>query len=316
MTERHDRPDAPLSTLGRLRALLIARLGQQGVEIIEEHPDHLVVVIGGQQHSIYLTNLARALDLGAHVQTGSATAAPTQEQLLEAVDDWLTTHLRQIPTSESIETACRNLDDVRTVLLPRVVPPTSAGQPGQRWSRPLCDDLLELALVIDQPDTVTFATPQMVAGWSAGGGGAEHAEAIALSNLRRMASPDDFKAIGDVGQIRMCATSDSYASSRALVAEELLGADPARGVLVALPSRDLLFVEPLTRESMQDIAYLALLARKSVAELPYPLSGEVFWVRDGQWQHIPIRIAGGQMDVDSPEDFAQVLAELMGEEEK
>lgn len=301
----------PLSTLGRLRSVLIARLTAIGHDVVEEHPDHLVVDIDGHSHSIYLGNLSRALELRGRLDP-SQTKQVSQDELREAVEDWLAVNLRQIPTCSSLETTFRPFDVACPLLLPRVVTPGSPGggaasQSGSRWSRTLCPEQLELALVIDQPDVVTFATPELVSGW-----GAADAEAAAMANLAKIAGPGDFKLLGEqVGQLRMCATTDSYATSRVLLAERFLDADPALGVLAALPSRDLLFAEPLARETLHDMVYLSLLARKSVVEQPYPLSGEVFWVRGGRWTHIPIRVEDGQMNVDSPEEFAEVIKQLL-----
>lgn len=298
----------PLSMLGRLRAVLAGRLADLGYQVVEEHPDHLVVRIHGQPHSIYLSNLARALELGARADGGDSPPTLIDDSdVRKAVDDWLTVHLRQLPSRKAIEHSYRSLHDVREQLLPRLIAPAGPGSPGQRWTRSVCADYLDLALVIDQPDIVTFATPEMVAGW-----GSEQAEAYAMDNLRRMAKPSDFRQVKEIGRLRMCATSDSYAASRALLVEELVSGQDD-GVLLALPSRDLLFAEPLEAESVQDLVYLALLARKSVSELPYPLSGEVFWVRRQDWQRIPIRIEDGQMNVDATDEFGLVLKRLMGE---
>jgi hypothetical protein len=198
----------PLSMLGRLRAVLSGRLADLGYQVVEEHPDHLVVHIHGQPHSIYLSNLARALELGARPD---GDAPPTQiddSEVRKAVDEWLTVHLRQIPTRKAIEDNYRTLHDVREQLLPRLIAPAGPSSPGQRWTRCVCEDYLELALVIDQPDIVTFATPDMVAGW-----GSEQAEAYAMDNLRKLVKPSDFRELKEVGRLRMCATSDSYAAS-------------------------------------------------------------------------------------------------------
>lgn len=300
----------PLSILGRLRSVLVGRLAELGYDVVEEHPDHLVIHINDQPHSIYLSNLARALELGLQAKPGKA--APTQlsdSDLRQAIDEWLTVHLRQIPTRQALEESCRELHEVRDKLLPRLMAPAGPAAPGQRWSRTLCEDYIDLSLVIDQPDIVTFATPEMVAGW-----GVEHAEAHAMGNLRKLVKKDDFRPLSEVGQLRMCATSDSYAASRALMVEELLADEGGDGVLLAMPSRDLLFAEPLAADSVQDLVYLALLARKSVSELPYPLSGEVFWVRGSNWQHVPIRIEDGQMNVEASEEFGEVIKRLMGED--
>ena len=307
MTEPDAIPPLPLSTLGRLRVVLLARLRQLGYAVVEEHPDHVVVRINDQPNAIYLSNLSRAIDLGEQFKgTRAEPAEPvSQERLAEAVDDWLTAHLRQLPSRRSIEEQFGSLHLARPALFPRLVTPATLSAVGQRWSRPICEGFLDLALVIDQPDIVTFATPGMVSAW-----GAAEAEQAAMENLRRLARVEDFSAVADLGALRLCASADTYAAARALLAEELLGPDIADGMLVALPSRDVLFVNVLASGSPQDLAYLALLARKSAGDLPYPISGEVFWIRTGQWAHVPIEIADGQMNIDAPPELAEVLSRL------
>jgi hypothetical protein len=307
MTDPHAIPPLPLSTIGRLRVVLLARLRQLGYEVVEEHPDHVVVQIDGLPNSIYLSNLSRAIDLGEHLK--SAQAGPvepiSQERLDRAVEDWLATHLRQLPSRRAIEEQFRSLQSARAAMFPRLIPPATLSAVGQRWSRPICEGFLDLALVLDQPDIVTFATPDMVAAW-----GPADAEQAAMDNLRRLARPEDFSPVADLGSMRLCASADTYAAVRGLLAEELLAPDSANGLLVAMPSRDVLFVEILDAGSASNLAYLALLARKSSADLPYPISGEVFWVRAGRWTQVPIEIADGQMNIDAPPELAEVLSRL------
>jgi hypothetical protein len=309
MTDSHAIPPLPLSTLGRLRVVLLVQLRELGYAVIEEHPDHVVVQINDQPHSIFLSNLSRAIDLGEHLKggVGGVIEPISQERLIAAVEDWLAGHLRQLPSRRSIKEQFGELEQARAVLFPRLIPPAGLSAEGQRWSRPICDGFLDLALVIDQPDIVTFVTPDMVSAW-----GPAEAEQAAMDNLRRLARVEDFAAVADLGSLRLCATSDTYAAARSLLAEELLAPNSADGMLVAMPSRDVLFVEVLTAGSAQNLAYLALLARKSAGDLPYPISGEVFWIRAGRWIEVPIEIADGQMNIDAPPELAEVLGRLDG----
>jgi uncharacterized protein YtpQ (UPF0354 family) len=181
------------------------------------------------------------------------------------------------------------------------------------WWRRLGNTGVILMLVVDHPQTMAYVTKKMIE--ESGRTGEEWLE-VALDNLRERTSPEMLQALDEETGISLCLTNDAYDAARALVLERLLPEDAEHGWLVAVPNRDRLFVLPVCPESLVRLHLLQFIARQSFQDAPYPISDEVIWVRGEDWLLIPIDFAGGKLTVNVPEEFAEVLRQIVPPDEE
>src|SRR5437773_1743198 len=133
----------------------------------------------------------------------------------------------------------------------------------------------------------------------------------ALDNLRARTPDDCFEVVFEESGMISCTVADAYDSSRALLLDRLMPDAPADGCFVALPGRDHLLVQPVTREGLTNVHLLKVLAEKNYKSTPYPISEQVFWVRDGIWRVFAIEVQGEKVNVQPPEEFVQILQRLV-----
>jgi hypothetical protein len=206
------------------------------------------------------------------------------------------------------------LPEVADRLLVRVGRPFPAGKAGAMvWSRPLGDTGLVVSLVIDHDETMSFVTQDKV---RESGKPGDFWLDRALANLRERTSPDQLQSVDEETGILLCCTGDAYDAARALVVEYLLPEYAEHGYLLAVPNRDRLMVLPVRPEVIPHLHLLRLVAQKSYHEAPYPISDEVFWVRDEVWRRFPIELKGKTLTVTPPPEFIEVLNSMMPDREE
>ncbi len=217
-----------------------------------------------------------------------------------------------LATSTSAENAPPDsLDAVRGRVRVRLGVPFALAEPANPWQRLLAGTPLAVNLVIDSDEYMTYVTQGMV---EASGESADDWLAVGIANLRD-ATPDDWLGTfhEETGMLGGHA-GDSYDAARALVLEEIGEPSPA-GWLVAIPARDWLFALPVTRASLPGLPLLKVLTQKSYAEDAYPICDEVFWVRGGVWERLPVTLTDERADVSPSDAFLAALEELNAIEE-
>jgi hypothetical protein len=175
------------------------------------------------------------------------------------------------------------------------------------WTQPLEGTQLHISIVVDQPDTMTYVTQAMVADSGQAG---EHWLHLALDNLRKLTQTDCLEVVHSESGMRMCHKGDAYDASRALILDHICPAMPKAGCLVAVPSRDELFVLPLTVESFPHLHLLKIVSDKSYKSAPYSLTDQVFWVCNHQWQPLPIQVREDEIVLHPPKDLLEVFKEM------
>jgi hypothetical protein len=239
-------------------------------------------------------------------------------RLLRGVEEsqwpaFLAGHLRRVRAALGEATEDGGLHELADRLMARIGPPFNLGAEGKGpWSQPLDDTGLVVNLVIDCTETMRYVTGEMVR--ESGRPGSAWLD-IALENLRGRTSPDQLEMVEEVG-VLLCTTGDAYDAARALVVEYLLPEYAERGYLLSIPNRDRLLLLPVEAEALARLHILQFAARQSHAEAPYPISDEVFWVRDGVWRRFGIEFKDGTLSVTPPPEFAEVLEELLPDEEE
>src|SRR5262249_50719495 len=87
------------------------------------------------------------------------------------------------------------------------------------------------------------------------------------------------------------------------------------GYFVALPGRDEMLVLPVTSTSLPQVHLLKVLAEKNFKNAPYPISDDVFWIRDGVWRLFPMSVKNEQVTVTPPQEFLELLKRFMPDAE-
>jgi hypothetical protein len=211
--------------------------------------------------------------------------------------------------TEQVDNPPHRLADVADRLLVRVGQPLVTGASElEVWSQPLDDTGLELTLVVDYPRSMFYVTTQMVA--DSGCAGSAWLER-ALANLQALTPADCFKVLDLASGLRQCGVGDAYDSSRGLLLDVLVPEGRADGCFAALPGRDELLVLPVTAAGLGQAPLLRALADKNYKTAPYPISDQVFWIHDGVWRRFPIEIKEGQVAVQPPLEFVDILKRLM-----
>src|SRR5262249_24629557 len=148
---------------------------------------------------------------------------------------------------------------------------------------------LSINLVIDQPDTMSYVTEEMIE--KSAKSGQDWLEE-GCRNLAGRTPPNSLEVVQEDSRLRLCSVGDAYDAARALLLDSLLPDMPAPGCLVALPSRDELLVLPVVPKALPHVHLLKMLAEKNFKSAPYAISDQVYWVWQGKWHLFPISISG------------------------
>ena len=213
--------------------------------------------------------------------------------------------LRSVPpeTAEIV-----SLHDVAERILLRLGPPLAPIAEGKQvWFQPLVGKRLGVTLVVDYPNSMSYVTEQQITDSNQ-----EAAQWLqrAVTNLRGQTPADCVAQVHEGSGLRNCEVGDAYDSSRAMLLDWLLPGHAEDGFFVAVPGRDQLLVLPVVKDALGHVAWLRALAAKTHQTVPYPISGEIFWVREGAWHPFAVSLDKNQVVVTPPAEFAEVLERL------
>lgn len=181
------------------------------------------------------------------------------------------------------------------------------------WEQELPGTELVINLVVDYPNRMVYVTEEQLE--KSGKPGAEWL-ADALDNLLERTPDDCLEVIDEESGILLSNVGDAYDASRALLIEELLPEGKEDGYFVGVPSRDQLFVLPVVKEAVAYLYLLKGIVEKEFKSSPYPISGELHWVRDGAWHLFPVEVdlANKRLSLTPPDDLVPILDRFMNEE--
>jgi hypothetical protein len=227
-----------------------------------------------------------------------------RENWLEVIAEFLQT----IREAESSGGQPPGLADSADRLLLRLGHPMKLGKSEDAvWHWPIDNTDLVVNLVIDFSNRMCYVTESMVHASEKSG---EYWLTIARRNLESRTPPDCLDEIHGESGLCCCNVGDAYDSSRALLAEQLLPSAGEHGVLVILPGRDELLVLPVALQAIPYLHVLKAFAERDFKSAPYPISDQVYWIRDGTWRIIPIELRGKEVVVQPPMEFIEVLNRL------
>jgi hypothetical protein len=213
--------------------------------------------------------------------------------------------LQNVP-AESSETVA--LADATERLLLRLGPPFQPlGEGKDIWYQPIVGKSLGVTLVIDHPNTMAYVSEEQI---EQSGHDAAHWLEQALENLRNQTAPDCITPLHEESGLLHCEVGDAYDSSRAMLLDWLIPGHEEDGFFVAVPGRDQLLVLPVSREALKHVGWLRMVAGKMHQSLPYAISPDVFWLRQGTWHPFGVEVDGDKLLVAPPPEFAEVLQRL------
>lgn len=213
--------------------------------------------------------------------------------------------LRSVPPESTETVALRDVADRILLRLGSPFAPMSEGK--EIWFQPLVGKRLGVTLVIDYPNSMSYVTRQQIAESDQDAG--QWLER-AVANLRAKTPADCAAEIHPESGLHHCAVGDAYDSSRAMLLDWLMPGHEQDGFFVALPGRDHLLVLPVAEDSLGHVAWLRAVAAKTHQTVPYPISGEVYWVRANVWHPFAVTLDKNQVVVMPPPEFAEVLQRL------
>ena len=213
--------------------------------------------------------------------------------------------LRSVPPES---TEAQSLTDVAERILLRLGPPFAPTAEGKEvWFQPLVGKRLGVTLVIDYPNSMSYVTTQQIAD---SGQEARAWLERAVANLRAKTPADCVASVHEESGLRHCEVGDAYDSSRALILDWMLPGHDDNGFFIAVPGRDQLLVLPVLKEALEQVVWLRAVAARTHQTVPYPISSEVFWVRQGVWHPFSVTIDKKSVVVSPPPEFADVLERI------
>lgn len=253
---------------------------------------------GGKVHVIGLENLYRR------------ARRTDRQEWPELIGEFLRT-VSLVDQGEGLPT---DLAAVADQLLVRLGHPLRAPSPDAKvWSQPVAGTNLCISLVVDYCNRMSYVTEHLVT--ESGLPGTDWL-ARGLDNLYARTPPDCFQPIHEESGMLLAGAADAYDSSRALLLDRLLPEARAEGYLVVIPGRDELLVLPITARALAHMHLMKVLADKNFKTVPYPISNEVYWIREGVWRPFPIHVRNAEVAVQPPPEFVEILERLAPPEQK
>ncbi len=219
----------------------------------------------------------------------------------------LTELLGSVP-HEALGAEPPELEKVVERLLVRLGPPFARQQEeADVWCQAVVGQHLVASLVVDYPNSMMYVTEKMVADSGKPG---EYWFEQAMENLRELTPEHCLELAHEASGLLQCEVRDAYDSSRALMLDDLLPGYEEHGFFVAIPGRDHLLILPVSARAVGFLPWLRVLAERNHRNYPYPISPEVFWVRQGIWHLIQVDLRGPHPTVSPPPEFLPVLESL------
>jgi len=272
-----------------LRELVTASLEAREVTV-REFVDDAVVTDDDQVYGLW--NLSASLD---------------RDDLREwpaAVDH----HFQRLLTATSQPEAISAAD--LDVLLPRLVGRESV-LPATHPNAPEISPGLWLVLSLNRTDEVVIPAEDELAVL----GEPESLWTTAWANLRSLTAATEFETLGLERGVHLVGSLSFYTATMAMFVDELLRAaelpiDHHQGVLVAVPSRDVVVVGPVgaaVEVTEMTAALVGAVAEDMFGQEPGPLSPLVHWVHRGRWTPVAGPDEQGELMIDLPEALRRLL---------
>src|SRR5262249_36197369 len=156
------------------------------------------------------------------------------------------------------------------------------------WSRPIEGTDLIVMLVVTSGGALNYVNQEQVE--ASGRSGAEW-YTRSVANLHAHTPPGSFRVIEENSGILACSRGDAHDASRSLIVEAILPEEAPEGVLVGVPSRDALIALPVHPRTLQHLALLKVFLANQHQDAAYPITPDIFWVRQGRWRRLGVEVS-------------------------
>jgi hypothetical protein len=211
-----------------------------------------------------------------------------------------------IQATDEGEELPKDLHEVAARIRVRIGQPFSVNGSVKAWQQMIPGTDLAYNLVIDSERYMTYVTEDVI---EAADKPAEHWLEVGLANLHAATPADWLGVFHEESGMMGGHISDSYDAARCLILDRLQ-APPVGGWLLVVPSRDWFFCLPLTGDSLPVIPLLKIVADKNFAEEAYPISDQVYFVKNGEWEVLPIEISDQETKVSPGPQMLEALQTL------
>src|SRR5262249_4019406 len=93
--------------------------------------------------------------------------------------------------------------------------------------------------------------------------------------------------------------------------EAILPEEAPEGVLVGVPSRDALIALPVHPRTLQHLALLKVFLANQHQDAAYPITPDIFWVRQGRWRRLGVELSDQGIQLDPTEALIDELHQLL-----
>ncbi|MBI2895350.1 MAG: hypothetical protein HYY06_17480 [Deltaproteobacteria bacterium] len=272
----------------------VAAARRAGLEVLGHGPDGAELRVSGEPCKVSFANIRRRV-----MSAQKAQWAPM-------LDDFVAAFAGSVRANAA---ARASLEEVEPLLMPRVGLPFEVEVEGEAPpARELVAGLLEVHLVVDEPGTVRTVRERDLDEWSIG---FDDLYEVALANLERTTRPDRLVPLEGQGNTLVYDSGDSYDAARILLLPRLLDPWPREGVVVIVPSRDILLCVPLRGgEALAAMNTAFPLGHGLHEKVGYGISDQPFWFDGEVWEHVPVAFGPAGLEIFPPDRFLRAIERL------
>lgn len=270
----------------------VAAARRAGLEVVSHGAEGAELRVGGEPCKVSFANIRR------RVMAAERSNWPSM------LDDFVSAVAGSVRANAA---ARATLEEVKPRLMPRVgLPFEVEGEAPPR--RELVRGLLEVHLVVDEPNTVRTVRERDLDEWSIG---FDDLYDVALANLERTTRADRLVPLEGQANTLVYDSGDSYDAARILLLRQLLEPWPREGAIVIVPSRDILLCVPLRGgEALAAMNTAFPLGHGLHEKVGYGISDQPFWFDGEDWEHIPVAFGPAGLEIFPPERFLRAIERL------
>lgn len=204
------------------------------------------------------------------------------------------------------------LERIKPVLLPRVAfPGHRTGDDDEPAHSELFPGFANAYLVADEPGNTWYLQDHHIADWNVS---FDDLYTLAVENLAKKTDKDKLHpfAASPAPGVYEYDSGDSFDAARILVLEHLLGSIPEHGVVIMVPSQEMLLCVPLlTVEAIAAMNAMLVIGKGLYSKSRSGITDQPFWFDGRTWQHVPVQHRrGGNVEMKPPVRFMQALEHL------
>lgn len=256
--------------------------------------------------TVYLAMDGRPLQYGLD-NIAQACASADDQEMAALIADHFDTIERTAAAEKRIEADIDNFEQVRSRIVVLLYP--SGGLPDATTCvRREHIPGIEAFLGLDLGESLRTVDRNTVNVW---GRPSDELFELAFSNAAARARPDNPVDVGGDGRVVILHDASILGAARTIAEMGFPDRHGPYGALISIPTKHLTILAPFTgSETLELIGPVMRMASSSFDEGPRSLSPNVYWLHQGKWLPIPYRITRGQIDINPPQELAELIGSL------